>query len=324
MAGSDGSDQKQLILANFPKQSWGVGDDLYQYEGFWCPPDRLKSLISIQREFEPLDTDLILATLPKSGTIWLKAMAYAIVYRGRFSPSSKTHPLLTTLSHILVPFIEYYQTYHNYKSFSDFNSNYQSQTSRLLSTHVPFTSLPESIKKTTKIVYLCRNPKDNFISLWKYLNKRRSNGSDPFPLEKAFDLFCNGVSLFGPFWDHMLGYWKQSLQNPQRVLFLKYEDLKREPRTHLKTLAEFLGYPFSLEDEESGVVEEILSLCNFEFMKNLDVNKNGSNPLNFGNSVFFRKAQVGDWKNHLTPSMAQRIDRLSEEKLHGSGLVFEN
>uniref|UniRef100_A0A0E0CEM0 Sulfotransferase n=1 Tax=Oryza meridionalis TaxID=40149 RepID=A0A0E0CEM0_9ORYZ len=40
------------------------------------------------------------------------------------------------------------------------------------------------------------------------------------------------------------------------------------------------------------------------------------------NSVFFRKGEVGDWKNYLTEEMAKKLDAVVEEKLKGSGLTF--
>ncbi|KAL3576962.1 hypothetical protein D5086_022245 [Populus alba] len=38
------------------------------------------------------------------------------------------------------------------------------------------------------------------------------------------------------------------------------------------------------------------------------------------NSVFFRKGEIGDWANHLTPEMGARLDDIMEKKLKGSGL----
>lgn len=47
---------------------------------------------------------------------------------------------------------------------------------------------------------------------------------------------------FGPYWDHMLGYWIETLQRSEKVrLFLKYEDMKEDRDYHLEQLAGFLG-----------------------------------------------------------------------------------
>ena len=45
-------------------------------------------------------------------------------------------------------------------------------------------------------------------------------------LDETFEMYCKGVIEFGPFWDHMLGYWKESIERPHKVLFLNYvEDI---------------------------------------------------------------------------------------------------
>ena len=108
------------------------------------------------------------------------------------------------------------------------------------------------------------------------------------------------------------------------MLFLKYEDLKADTVTQVKGLAEFLGFPFNREEESRGVIEEIGKLCSFGNLKGLEVNQPGNFFIPyFENNAYFRKGQVGDWANHLSPSMAEHVHKVIEEKLHGSGLTFE-
>ncbi|EHA8590996.1 putative Flavonol 4'-sulfotransferase [Cocos nucifera] len=83
------------------------------------------------------------------------------------------------------------------------------------------------------------------------------------PFAKAFKLFCDGAYPFGLVWDHALEYWEESLRRPERVLFLKYEDMMEKPVANVKRLAEFLGCPFSPQEEKEGVVEEIMRMCSF-------------------------------------------------------------
>lgn len=323
----------------------GIGDSTL-YQGFWIFAEALENIKDFQQNFNALDTDLLLASHPKSGTVWLKALAFAIVNRTRYPlfSSSNHHPLLTVSPHDLVPFLDLKHVYPA-SSLLDFTKSgshdHHYSSCRLMATHIPYTSLPDSVTNSAincKIVYICRNPQDTFISMWQFFNKMRtlpeSNNkstpslskmkkSCPLSIEDAFELFCNGVSDYGPYWDHVLGYWKESLERPCKVLFLKYEDLKKEPEPQLKKLAEFLGYSFSIEEESQGVIKEIINLCSFQHMKNLDVNKHGkiwNNSL--ANKDIFRKGEVGDWKNYLTPVMVERLDRLMEDKLHESGLSF--
>ena len=131
----------------------------------------------------------------------------------------------------------------------------------------------------------------------------------------AFEHFAKGFSGHGPYWDHVLGYWKARLEWPHRVLLLRYEDLQTEPIVHVKTLAEFMGQPFSLEDDQEGVVHKMIKLCSFENLSNLEVNKIGTlaaSPTRVrANDVYFRRGKAGDWKNHLTTEMV---------KFEGTGL----
>ena len=96
----------------------------------------------------------------------------------------------------------------------------------------------------------------------------------PFSCDDAFDMFCRGGMVFGPFWDHVLGYWKESLERPHKVLFLMDEDIKQDIALQMKRLAKFMGVPFSLEEER--VIEKISKLCSFNNLRELVVNKSGS------------------------------------------------
>ncbi|KAK6921046.1 Sulfotransferase domain [Dillenia turbinata] len=81
------------------------------------------------------------------------------------------------------------------------------------------------------------------------------------------------VSFFEPYWDHVLSHWRASLESPERILFLKYEELKRDTLLYVKELAKFIGYPFSSNKEKEGVIEEIINFCSFESISKYEVNK---------------------------------------------------
>ncbi|KAL2546275.1 Cytosolic sulfotransferase 4 [Forsythia ovata] len=158
---------------------------------------------------------------------------------------------------------------------------------------------------------------------YPFADKLKPEETGSNSLEDFFDLFCKGVNTCGPFWDNVLDYWNESKKNSERILFLKYEELKEEPNLHLRRLAEFLGCPFSADEEETGMVEEILKLCSFNNLSNLEINKS-TEKLAYGmeNKTFFRRGEVGDWKDHLTTDMAKKIDQIIEQMFSGSGLLL--
>lgn len=275
--------------------------------------------MNLQKHFKAEKSDILIATVPKSGTTWLKALIYSTLTRTRFLIGSDSHPLLFSNSHDLVPFLEY-KLYANgaIPELSGFGSP------RIFATHVPYPSLPESVltDSDVKIVYLCRNPLDTFISSWHFINSVRKDSHSGFTIEEAFDMFCNGYVGFGPFWEHMLGYWKQSVSDPEKVLFLKYEDMKNDVVSVIFKLGEFLGMRFTAEEVAAGVVAEIAKMCSFENLKELEANKTGKSICGFENRSLFRKGEVGDWVNYLTAEMGERMRAVVVEKLGGSGLSF--
>ncbi|KAK7314119.1 hypothetical protein VNO77_39329 [Canavalia gladiata] len=312
---------KELILS-LPREKGWITPYLYLFQGFWYAAAEIQAINNFQNHFQAKDSDIIVASVPKSGTTWLKALIYAIVNRQYF-PSLENHPLLTFNPHELVPPFEFIIYDDIYNQIHDVSNMAEP---RLFGTHVPFTSLAKSIKETNcKIIYICRNLFDTFISTWTFVNEIMPQFLPTLPLEEAFERYCKGIIGFGPSWNHILDYWKESINRPDKVLFLKYEDLKEDVNFNVKKMAEFLGCPFTQEEESSGVTENIIKLCSFEKMKELKVNKFGTMGKNriIENKYFFRKAEIGDWTNYLSPSLVRELSNIIEEKFSASGLSFK-
>ncbi|GJN26972.1 hypothetical protein PR202_gb14942 [Eleusine coracana subsp. coracana] len=272
--------------------------------------------------FTARPSDIVVATMPKSGTTWLKSLLYATVHREQHPAEAADHPFYSLGPHECIKYFEF-QIYSrnsvpNLKELPD---------PRLFATHVPFVSLPRTVATSgCKIVYLCRDPKDTLVSMWHFSNKLRArDGLEPLSVDAAVEFFCDGLSPCGPYWDHVLGYWQAHLAHPERVLFLRYEEMQRDPAAHVRRLAEFVGLPFSAGEEEKGVVDAIVRLCSFEHMSRLEVTKGGKSDTALGsmpNSLFFRQGTVRDWENHLSPEAGRRIDAITEAKFKGTGLCM--
>ncbi|XP_034704039.1 cytosolic sulfotransferase 15-like [Vitis riparia] len=126
-----GNGLKGLIKTLPRKMAWN-GFPFYQYQGCWIPSPAVQGIISFHRNFLAKATDLLLCTLPKSGTTWLKALAFSIVNRDHYAPAQT--PLPTSSPHALVPCGEFHLFENDQKSI---NLNGLASP-RIFATHAPY------------------------------------------------------------------------------------------------------------------------------------------------------------------------------------------
>ncbi|CAK9175403.1 unnamed protein product [Ilex paraguariensis] len=304
--------------SSLPKEKWWGNLELHQFHGYWFWLPSLQAAQQIKNNFRPLPTDVILASFPKTGTTWLKSLLYSIVNRSSKESLILNHP------HELVPSLEI-QVYPHHLPSSDISAdNFPPAGSGIFNTHLPYQFLADNVNSSAcKVVYVTRNPKDTLNSMWHFLGKSKSPETKPWTLDVAVDKFCRGVVPFGPYYDHVLEYWKESLEKPQKVYFITYEELKNDPKTQVKKLAEFLGCPFVGDDKELEV-EMVVKSCSIETLKNHEVNKSNDSPSwsPVPYNSFFRQGEVGDHKNHFKSEMIERLDAITREKFHGSDFMY--
>ncbi|GJN25180.1 hypothetical protein PR202_gb12974 [Eleusine coracana subsp. coracana] len=225
------------------------------------------------------------------------------MYRDRHPPSPHECVKFLELSFALAP------------SKEDVDVFASLPSSRVLATHLPHHLLPERIGR---VVYVCRDPKDALVSGWLF-----TRSAPPHTLEEAFELFCDGRCVCGPQWRHVLGYWEASRRWPDKVLFLRYEEMLLDPAGNVRRLAEFMGRPFSVDEEAAGTVDAVVELCSIDSLKKSTASASGAmTELGVRHGSFFRKGAAEGWRDHLTPEMAERLDAVVAQALQGSGLTF--
>ena len=196
----------------------------------------------------------------------------------------------------------------------------QMPSPRIFKSHSPYNTMAGGLPQTSpaKYIYIVRNPKDTAVSfyyqVWGFVPYQY-----PQPWEHFFRLFMNGTVEFGLWFDHVLEWWKH--RDAENILFLKYEDMKKDHCGVVKRIAEFMGY--NLKEE---VIDTIVEKSTFQSMKenkHIVMVSDGAKLNRPDAPGFFRKGVVGDWRSHFTPEQNAEFDAVYAEKMKGSGLDFD-
>ncbi|XP_046505010.1 sulfotransferase 2A1-like [Equus quagga] len=116
---------------------------------------------------------------------------------------------------------------------------------------------------------------------------------------------------YGSWFDHTHGW--MSMRGKENFLILSYEELKRDTRSVVEKIRQFLGK--KLEPEE---LNSVLKNSSFQVMKENNMSNFSllrGQFLDEKNGILLRKGTSGDWKNHFTVAQAEVFDRIFQEKM---------
>ncbi|KAK3562231.1 hypothetical protein QTP86_031152 [Hemibagrus guttatus] len=255
------------------------------YSTIMSPPENLDAL----KDLEAREDDVMQVAYPKCGCNWVVGVLTKI---------------MTTCGYTLpegAPLIEFHSP-ETQKIMS------QMQSRRLFATHLHPDDIPVSFENNkTKMLVVFRNPKDTVVSYYHFMN---SNPVLPNAesWDKFFSDFMSGEVAWGSYFDHALG-WEKHMDDPN-VLIVTYEELKENLLDSVKKISDFFSFP--LTDEQ---VQGIAGESTFSAMQMSSTTSHGK----FG-KVFFRKGEVGDWKNHFSEAQSKQMDEEFKKKLEGTKL----
>ncbi|KAL3971642.1 NLR family CARD domain-containing protein 3 [Sarotherodon galilaeus] len=265
-------------------------EKLYRYNGvlystLLSPEEHLKCLEKMQAR----EDDIMLVAYPKCGFNWMVGVMRKVIAAATGVKSESKIP----------PLMEFYGP-ENLKKVDE------APSPRFLGTHLHPDNIPASFyEKKTKILVVFRNPKDTMVSFYHF-----SNSNPALPSAKSWDTFysqfMSGEVAWGSYFDHALG-WEKKMDDPN-VMVVTYEEMKQDLSESIRKVSSFYG--FSLTDAQ---VQQIADASTFKAMKESSASSHG----NMGN-VFFRKGEVGDWKNHFTPEQSREMDEVFNKRLAGT------
>jgi len=292
---------------------------VYFKPGGTCLPRFYADVYDSIRNFEVRSDDVYVLSVPKSGTTWTQEMVWIL-------GSNFDYEGAKTLLNIRFPNLEF-DGIGNAAIKKDAKVRQTSldaiqnmKSPRFIKTHLHVGLLPKEIDtKKPKIVFVARNPKDQCVSMYhhKVLIGGYKGTMDEYIEEYLLDYY-----LCGPFWPHVREFWNR--RNDPNVLFIKYEDMKKDLRSVVLKTAEFLGKTMS-----DTQLEKLLNHLSFESMKSNPAVNNDEAIGNLNQLLgiqkkthFIRKGKVDSWKEELSAESVKKLDDwIAKNRIDG---IWEN
>ncbi|XP_033727918.1 sulfotransferase family cytosolic 1B member 1-like isoform X2 [Pecten maximus] len=274
------------------------------YDGVHFPPNvpgNVKDHLETLRNLKHKEGDILLNSFPKTGTHW----TYDVL-----------HMLLTGKAEYSIGKIMA-MDYEPTEKFDALDSP------RILVSHLYPKHIPKSvIDEKCKIVYIYRNPKDTAVSMHSFIKRLNIDGFKGYngKWEHFLEMFATKQLQYNTWFEHVKSWLDYKEDNPDfPIMFVSYEDMKKNLRRCVQKMAEYLG---AKQDPE--FLDEVAKKCQFSAMSKAKTtdetetafSRDGSNP-------FYRKGEVGDWKNWFTVAQNEIYDEVIEEKMAGIDLELK-
>lgn len=127
------------------------------------------------------------------------------------------------------------------------------------------------------------------------------------------------LAPWSPYWEHIKEGWAE--RDRENVLFMYYEDMKRNLPDTIRKTAAFLGKSFS--DEQIDTMCTHLDIRNFRHNKSVTCEElKAVGILNSGEQGFVRNGQVRGNAEEMTDDIKRRLNEWTERNLNGTDIRF--
>ncbi|XP_055602648.1 luciferin sulfotransferase-like [Uranotaenia lowii] len=256
-----------------------------------CMSELFKNWERELHQFEVKPDDVWVATYPKNGTTWTQEMVWLICNGLDFEKARNNHIRQR------FPFLEISTMISDRDSFGLVRNM---ASPRFIKTHLPVGLLPPQIWSVKpKIVHVKRNPKSVAVSYYHHSKNIHYKGS----LDQFIHSFKKDLQYYSPYHNHVIEY--HELQNYENILYLSYEDMKRDLRSSILETCHFFGETYT--DEQ---IEQLCQHLSFDSMK-------ANNKVNYtdekGEGKFMRQGTADGWKRELSVEQITEIDCWTED-----------
>lgn len=272
----------------------------------WGQPDATHDP-AILAAFQARPDDVLITTAPKAGTTWMQQ----ILHQLRTGGDPDFHSI-----DAVVPWLELPRSG---KTVQEILAAYDAMPDpRIFKTHCTREQTPGV--DVARIVLTSRDPRDSFVSYYHHVMDMTDEGKAQIGTDKLAsleDVFERWMK-FAAWYRNVQSWWPHF--NDRNVLWLRYEDMKRDLPASLDKLVAFLGW--SVDARQRA---RVLEYSSFDWMKanSEKFARQGlsDKPL-FKPGGFIRKGRVGEHKTRLSPAQEERILARAREMLAPDCLAF--
>ncbi|XP_068269001.1 amine sulfotransferase-like [Nyctibius grandis] len=278
-------------------------EHVFKYKGIYFSTITSPEYVATLEDFEIKDSDIFITTYPKSGTVWTQNILSLIIHEGHRNGTEN----VKTVDRI--PWLEYNIQNADYAALP---------LPRVFATHLPYYFVPRDLrKKRGRIIYVSRNPKDVMVSYYHF-SKFVSTLEEVPDFNLFMERFLAGKVVSSSWLDHVTGWYSHA--EDFNILFLTYEEMKKDLRSAVLKICNFIGKELSEEE-----VDSVVRQATFESMR--EDHRANYKDLPGGivakdNGRFLRKGTVGDWKNIMTVAQSERFDEVLKEKMKTLPIKF--
>ncbi|CAL1300213.1 unnamed protein product [Larinioides sclopetarius] len=302
-----------------------------EIDGFRIPTAFSEEAYKSALAYKPRPDDLFIVTYPKCGTTWVQNLAALIFRDGK--PFTSGLEFFTQ-----APFLE----------LTGAEGAEKMKRPGSIKIHLPFQKAPYSPE--AKYIFIARNPKDCCVSHYHHTKNGLAHVFADDTFEDFLESFIKGEVDFGDYFETTLSWWEH--RNDPNVLFITYEELKKDTINTTLKIAGFIGseYKEKLEKDPKRL-QDVIQQSSFDFMNEYmkkhmnemltlpkeqirnnpdipsglkalllwvpdDILKHSETPI-----LLVRKGIIGDWRNYFSPSLSARMDEKMKEKFAGTGLL---
>jgi len=277
----------------------------------------------LRNRFEIKPYDVMLLTYPKTGTIWMQQIV-SLLLRGSDSQVNSIQDFKWPEWHASGSQNGINPMREKLLGIDDM-MNLPAPTEELSGlrgwkTHSTLNDVPwkggieQAAEVGAKIVLVSRNPKDTCISKYHHTKKIPTICFDG-DLDAFIPLFLAGRVSHGSFWDWHRDWWVAKEKYPETVLWLHYEDMKKDLGKEIRRVSDFLK--LERNDDE---LDKVTERCTFNAMKKETDSRGGF----AAKKNHLRSGKAGGWVDAMSPEIIEAFDAKTEKLYSDCGLRFDD